>query len=176
MLAKYRGTANDLGLAESQMMTVQGNLLLQDQQPTKPALSREQLSNFDVVAICMALHHVDDIDLAIKKLAERLRTGGVLLVIDWAKRDAELASTGVAHSHEHHNHSHDHNHNGDKIHSYHPAAHTISHDSFTKETIFRLFEQAGCGDAKFALADTLSEVPGARSGKMQLFFARATKS
>jgi hypothetical protein len=58
----------------------------------------------------------------------------------------------------------------------HPASHTISHDSFTQDTIFELFSNAGCTEAQWKLADKLSDVPGARTGKMQLFWARATKS
>lgn len=167
MLAKYRATAEDLGLPESRMMAVQGNLLAHTVEATNPPLSQEQLGSFDLVAICMALHHVDDIELAIKRLAERLRPGGVLLVIDWATRDSSAQGGGSAsppsESGKHHEHKP------------HPASHTITHDSFTREQIVELFEESGCGDSSFVLADRLSEVPGARTGKMQLFFARASK-
>ncbi|KAJ5107498.1 hypothetical protein N7456_004173 [Penicillium angulare] len=196
MLDKYRGTATELGLDESRMLAVQGDLLAPTVQPTRPPLSEDELSNFDLVAICMALHHVEDIHLATRRLAERLRPGGVLLIIDWATRDSlkgseqpnnsetETASQSATgshqhHQHHHHGHSHIHNHNHtdgpDVINPKHPAAHTISHDSFSQSQIFSLFEQAGCGDSKFVLADRLSPVPGARSGQMQLFWARATK-
>ncbi|KZL88153.1 methyltransferase type 11 [Colletotrichum incanum] len=184
MLAKYCATAADIGLSEPQMMAVQGNLLASPVEATKPPLSQEQLSNFDLVAICMALHHVDDINLAIKRLAERLRPGGVLLVIDWAKRDTtgDSASTNGhqdasashhdqnGHEQQQHQYRHPEHH-----HQPHPASHTISHDSFTEEQMVGLFEGAGCGQSSFVQADRLSDVPGARTGKMQLFFARATK-
>ncbi|CAG9976907.1 unnamed protein product [Clonostachys byssicola] len=167
MVAKYRATAEDLGLPESRMMAVQGNLLAHTVEATNPPLSQEQLSSFDLVAICMALHHVDDIELAIKRLAERLRPGGVLLVIDWATRDSsaqDVRSAPPASAFgEHYKHKS------------HPASHTITHDSFTREQIFGLFEESGCEDSSFVLADRLSEVPGARTGSMQLFFARASK-
>ncbi|KAJ6023651.1 hypothetical protein N7540_004448 [Penicillium herquei] len=194
MLDKYRGTAAELGLDESRMLAVQGDLLAPTVQPTRPPLSEDELSNFDLVALCMALHHVEDIHLATRRLAERLRPGGVLLIIDWATRDSlkgseqptnnetETASQSATgshqhHQHHHHGHSHSHNHTDgpDTINPKHPAAHTISHDSFSQSQIFSLFEQAGCGDSKFVLADRLSPVPGARSGQMQLFWARATK-
>ncbi|KAE8346846.1 hypothetical protein BDV24DRAFT_122313 [Aspergillus arachidicola] len=129
-------------------------------QPTNPPLDDEELDSFDLVAICMALHHVEDIQIATQHLASRLRPGGVFSIIDWATRDS-LAM------HEHAS--------PDAVHPEHPAAHTISHDSFTQEQIVSLYEQAGCGDARFVLADRLLDVPGARTGTMQLFWARATK-
>ena len=73
MLEKYRATAADLGQPESRIMAVQGDLLAPVVQPTKPELSAEDLGGFDLVAICMALHHVEDIELATKRLAGHLR-------------------------------------------------------------------------------------------------------
>lgn len=195
MLARYRATADQLGLSESQMMTIQGNLLTHtvDFQSLNPSMTQEQLSNFDLVAICMALHHVDDLELAVQRLADRLRPGGVLFIIDWAQKGAHTVLTdnnrqndgtidsiptnnphhqsGTAHPASGHT-------RGAATHQHwkpHPASVTVSHDSFTKDQIFGLFDKAGCGEASFVLADRLSDVPGARSGKMQLFWARATK-
>ncbi|GJD02119.1 Methyltransferase domain-containing protein [Colletotrichum higginsianum IMI 349063] len=174
MLDKYRATAIDIGLSESQIVAVQGNLLGPFVETTKPPLDREQLSNFDLVAICMALHHVDDIDMAIKRLSERLRPGGVLLVVDWAKRDTASNSAGMDSQNAHHQHQHQYHHPQHQNQP-HPASHTISHDSFTEEQMVGLFDGARCGHSSFVLAERLSDVPGARTGKMQLFFARATK-
>ncbi|KAJ5710644.1 hypothetical protein N7488_004800 [Penicillium malachiteum] len=186
MLDKYRATAADLGLDESRMIAIQGDLLAPTVKPTTPPLSEDELNGFDLVAICMALHHVEDINLATKRLAERLRPGGVLLIIDWATRDSlngtvkqpvmATGQTSSANNHHHHHYHNHHQHHVDEIiNPKHPAAHTISHDSFSKEQIFSLFKQAGCGESKFVLANRLSPVPGARSGEMQLFWTRATK-
>lgn len=186
MLDKYRATAAELGLDESRMIAVQGDLLAPVVQPTTPILNDEELSRFDLVAICMALHHVDDIERATRRLAERLRPGGVLLIIDWATRNSSAEDTkqqqhhpilstesgNYEHQHIHHHGHHD-THGG--INPTHLAAHTISHDSFSEDQIVGLFQQAGCGEIRFQLADRLSDVPGAKTGKMQLFWARATK-
>lgn len=180
MLDTYRTTAAELGLDNSQMLAVQGNLLAPMVTPTRPPLSEDELNDFDLVAICMALHHVEDIALATKRLAERLRPGGVLLIIDWATRNlsdeteqqAGVQTTPSLAENQHHSHHH---HRHEIMDSKHPAAHTISHDSFSQSQIFSLFEQAGCGESQFVMADRLSPVPGARSGQMQLFWARATK-
>ncbi|KAK9241081.1 S-adenosyl-L-methionine-dependent methyltransferase [Lipomyces kononenkoae] len=153
MLDQYRETAAELDLDESRMMAIQGDLCAPEVKPTNPAVRDEELSGFDLVAISLALHHIEDIDLAVKRLAERLRPGGVLLIIDGA-------STGEAEN------------SGMSAPPGHPAAHTISHSSFTQAQIFRLYEQAGCGESQFVLADRLSDIPG---GKMRMFFSRATK-
>lgn len=178
MLEKYRDTAADLGLDESRMLPVQGDLLAPTVKQTRPPLSDEELRGFDLVAICMALHHVEDIHLATKRLAERLRPGGVLLIIDWAtldsSKDGGATDTPNSASH-HHHHDQSHGHGLGAIHSDHPSMHTISHASFSQAQIFSLFELAGCGESQFVLADRLSPVPGARSGQMQLFWARAIK-
>ncbi|KAI3286973.1 hypothetical protein DTO002I6_7952 [Penicillium roqueforti] len=177
MLENYRATATELGLDESRMFAVQGNLLAPTITPTRPPLSEEELNGFDLVAICLALHHVEDIALATKRLAERLRPGGVLLIIDWATRDvsneteeqAGVQTTPSSSENHHHHHMHE------LVDPKNPAAHTISHDGFSQRQIFSLFEQAGCGELQFVLADRLSPVPGSHSGQMQLFWARATK-
>ena len=170
MLAKYRETAVELGLSEQQMKAVRGNLLAPKVGPTDPPTSDEELSNFDLVAMCMALHHVDDLELAMKRLAEKLRPGGVLLVIDWAKMDNAPISASVGHT-DNQNHNSQHQQQNYS----HPGAHTMSHDSFTEEQIATLFQQADCDQSSFVLAKELSDVPPATSGKMQLFFARAMK-
>lgn len=170
MLDKYRATAAELGLDESHMIAVQGDLLAPVVQPTTPSLNDEELGGFDLVAICMALHHVDDIERATRRLAERLRPGGVLLIIDWATRSSSMDNAKQQHVHHHGHHNTD-----GGINPAHPAVHTISHDSFTEDQIAGLFQQAGCGEIRLQPADRLSDVPGARTGKMQLFWARATK-
>ena len=166
MLAKYRDTAADLGLDESRMLAVQGDLLAPTVEPTRPPLRDEDLQGFDLVAISMALHHIEDIQLATRRLAERLRPGGVLLIVDGATRESkEQMDPPAIHHHG----------QGQEQRLEHPTAHTISHDSFSQPQIFSLFDQAGCGDSQFVLADRLSHVPGARTGQMQLFWARASK-
>lgn len=200
MLAKYNATAARLGLGPEEMMGVRGDLFAEPVEPTDPPLPEERLQNFDLVAICMALHHMEDIQLAVSKLASRLKPGGILLVIDWAQingataaqrefmedvRSGKVQTKGAQNQQqqngEEHHHQHHHQHNQrDYVDPQQPwkphaASHTISHDSFTEEKIAELFHNAGCKEVRWKLADRLSNVPGARTGKMQLFWARATK-
>lgn len=136
--------------------------------------------------------------MAVSKLAGRLRPGGTLLIIDWAQITGATAAQkdfmedvktgkiptkgmqpqgkGHGHHHPHHHQTEQHQHDDPKeLWKPHPASHTITHDSFTKEKTSELFQSAGCAEVKWKLAENLSDVPGARTGKMQLFWARATK-
>ena len=204
MLTKYRATASELGLSEQRMMAVRGDVMaespessnstcsrdnstsstasttskptatskpLTETEPARPS-DEEHLTGFDLVAICMALHHIEDVELATRRLAERLRPGGVLLVVDWA----DMSGGGSVAVHDgavEHRHRHD----GAPLHAHAAAAHTVAHASFSEARMAGLFEQAGCDRVSFVLADELSDVPAAaaRSGKMQLFFARARR-
>ena len=60
---------------------IQGNLLTD---PATPAeLNGPEFHEFDVAAVGGGLHHFDDPGKAIGRLAQRLRVGGVLLILDF---------------------------------------------------------------------------------------------
>lgn len=61
MLAKYKATATRLGLGPEETIAVHGDLFAEPVAPTDPPLPEERLQNFDLVAICMALHYMEDI-------------------------------------------------------------------------------------------------------------------
>ncbi|CZT21196.1 uncharacterized protein RCC_07058 [Ramularia collo-cygni] len=196
MLAKYKNTASSLGLGTDEMLAVRGDLTAEPVETTDPPLPEEKLRNFDLIAICMALHHMEDIQRTITKLVERLRPGGTMLVIDWAQingatpaqkkliKDVESGRVSIQDT-KHNGHGHQHQHHSKQgDHQFmdpndpskpHPASHTISHENFSEEQILELFEKAGCTEGRFKLAEELLEIPGSRVGKMQLFWARATK-
>ncbi|KAL2040622.1 hypothetical protein N7G274_006601 [Stereocaulon virgatum] len=60
---------------------IEGNLLTDDELPVE--LNGPEFHDFDVAAIGAGLHHFDDPAKAIGRLAERLRVGGVLLLVDF---------------------------------------------------------------------------------------------
>jgi len=70
------------GLAENEMHAYQGNLLAPDDL-SPSALASPNFFNFDIAAVGLGLHHFDDPALAARRLVERLRPGGVLLVLDF---------------------------------------------------------------------------------------------
>lgn len=79
MVARYRDLAASSTVPSVSGATARiGNLLTDE-------LTDENLHGFSIAAICAALHHVADPGLVIKRLAGRLREGGLLLVIDFVE-------------------------------------------------------------------------------------------
>ena len=123
MISKYHETLARLHIPPSKTLSAIGNLLVADTpSPTDPVLADEQLRDFDVVACCLAVHHMEDVELSVRKLAERVRPGGVLLVVDFVSGFAHGGSPA----------RHEHN--------------VRAHQGFTEEEMRRLFGLAGCTD------------------------------
>lgn len=173
MLDKYQDTVDSLGLGPDEMKGVRGDLLGADIKPTEPPVEESALWDFDLVAISMALHHVEDPESAIKKLAARLKIGGKLLVIDWTPLDGstraqreyqqELQQDG----------------SWERIEAAlmtHAASHTISKPyGFTEQEMRDMFEEAGCKNMGWKLAEELTPIDTIKGLKSQLYFACATK-
>ncbi|KAF4971292.1 hypothetical protein FZEAL_9889 [Fusarium zealandicum] len=96
----------------------QGNLF-DPADPSPEALSDAKFSNFDVAGVGLAFHHFDDCQLAAKRLAERLKSGGVLFIVDFATHETSPENA---------------------------AGRGITHHGFYKEQIQGFFENAGLGD------------------------------
>jgi SAM-dependent methyltransferase len=96
----------------------QGNLA--DPTDISPeAFTDAKFFGFDVAGVGLGFHHFDKPDLASKRLAERLKPGGVLFIIDF-----------VAH----------------KIDPQDAAKRGIAHHGFSEEQIRNMFEDAGLTD------------------------------
>lgn len=142
-VAGYNEIARKSGIPAEQMLAVQGTIPSTEMDTV---LAKEDFSDFDLIAISMALHHIDDRVGVLSGLCERLRSGGVLVVVDL---------TPEAHSHDHshsneqghsHNHSHaqSHGHDHDHGHDHSAASHTISkHGGFGPEDMKALMVEAG---------------------------------
>ncbi|RHZ45335.1 class I SAM-dependent methyltransferase, partial [Aspergillus thermomutatus] len=76
MVAEYNAWARGQGHPPETMQAYHLDLLAD-----RPAAGIE-LSGFDVVVVCMALHHVADVGLLLGRLAGCLRPGGVCVVVD----------------------------------------------------------------------------------------------
>ncbi|KAK0612318.1 S-adenosyl-L-methionine-dependent methyltransferase [Bombardia bombarda] len=155
MVAQYNQRAERQGLAADEMRAYQGNLCNPDG-PSPAAFAGPEFFDFDLAAVCLGFHHFDDPPLAARRLAERLRPGGVLLIIDF-----------LPHA---------------KMDSAHAASHTVTHHGFSEEDTRRMFDEAGVGK-DFAL-DEFSVVFNRRydaENKLQkmsrhLFIARGTRA
>lgn len=172
MLEKYDATVSKLGLSTNEMMGVRGDLL-GDAVQTEPSLSEKELSNFDLIAVSMALHHFEDPALSMKKLVSRLKTGGTILIIDWAPLDG---STPAQKAYQEELKISKEPEDMAMSEAEKASRHTISMpDGFTEQQMTDLFEQGGCTEVRWKLADELSSIVRA-SKKSQLFWARATKA
>jgi len=175
MVDGYNNHAKESGYSPEQMIAVKGDFLGDDSFDNWS----DDLRNFDVAVISMALHHVDNPGKMLKRLLERLKPGGVLMVIDRAARK-EGGQEG-AHNHGHHHHHH-HQHEVDL--NAHPTGKTIhpEHQAFAPEFLQKIFDSAGCSSATFryvehsedfVVPESVSGVQGGLKGK--LFLASAKK-
>lgn len=64
------------------MHAVQGNLL-DPNDPAPAALAGQEFFEFDIAVVGLGFHHFDDPALATRRLAERLKKGGVLMIVDF---------------------------------------------------------------------------------------------
>jgi len=133
---------------------------------------------FDVALISIALRHIDKPAVAISRLVERLKSGGVLVVVDWTLGDAVThqdtfgncvmlptwTSWSPAHQH------------GSLVHGAHPAAHTVVFKGFNREQITRTFREAGCSEWDYVKMEHPTKLPEEIGGEKQLFFARGRKN
>ena len=112
----------------------------------------------------MALHHIDVPKVLIERLVERLKEGGVLVIIDWTLnqegRETQQQREGS------------HSLRGNVPHT---AAHTVSYDGFSKEQMDTMLRSAGCKEVDYLVLDEHIKVPFAVGGQKQLFFARGKK-
>jgi SAM-dependent methyltransferase len=82
MVAVYNKNASNQGISPNEMSASVGNLLV----PTDPSpadFKGEEWFNFDLAVVGLGFHHFEDPALAATRLAERLKPGGVLLIIDF---------------------------------------------------------------------------------------------
>ncbi|KAF5704715.1 hypothetical protein FGLOB1_8368 [Fusarium globosum] len=74
------------GYTSTKMRAIQADLIDPDLTPS-PEIDTPGFFDFDVVVMCMALHHIEDPDNMVLQLSKRLRPGGILLIIDWVKKE-----------------------------------------------------------------------------------------
>ncbi|KAK8102929.1 hypothetical protein PG984_016075 [Apiospora sp. TS-2023a] len=190
MVGVYNATAQNQGLSEEEMHAVVGDVTVPDD-PSPAALAGAHFFDFDLAALGLGFHHFADPPLAARRLVERLRPGGVLLILDFVThepivkkepREEEGREENGGHEHGHghgHGHSHGgHGHGDDK--AFHNAAHTVTHHGFSESQMKGIFEAAGAGRG-FAFLELGSGVvfthgSGKDGSKRRVFLARGEKA
>ncbi|KAK3307219.1 S-adenosyl-L-methionine-dependent methyltransferase [Chaetomium strumarium] len=143
MVEKYNETARHLGLSPEQMRGVRGDLL-GDGDGEVAVPDGPEFTGFHIAVMSMALHHVADPAVMIKRLAERLAPGGSLVIVDWVTPEGPVPD--------------------------HPAAHTVTRHGFSEKEMAEMFADAGLSDYSFRLHPQRSRVPWGET--QQVFFAR----
>jgi SAM-dependent methyltransferase len=122
MVNEYNASVQNQGIPTSEMYAMLGNLL-DASNPNPTTLSGPEFYDFDIAVVGLGFHHFDDPALAAKRLAERLKKGGVFMIVDF-----------MPHAHFHGHDGHD-----------HPAKKTVTRMGFSDEEVKKLFEGAGVG-------------------------------
>src|SRR5436305_1367661 len=97
MVNEYNTGALNKEIPASEMRAVVGNLISPS---VSEDLAGEEFFGFEIAAVGLGFHHCDEPGLAAKRLAERLRVGGVLLIIDFLPHGHD-AHDGHSHGHGH---------------------------------------------------------------------------
>lgn len=158
MVQKYNETARSSGLSEEQAHAVVGDLCGE----TVPSdLTGPEWYNFDIALIGLGFHHMENPDLAIKRLAERLKAStGVLVIIDFLPFDIKKDHDSQGHGGQ-----------------FPEMKHTIKHNGFTGEQMRDLYQAAGFEDFD-VVALKEPAVMELKDGTVQrtLFFAKGRKA
>ena len=157
MVAEFNRRASEAQLPNFRAMV--GDLCtLQD---VAQDLKDPSLFNFDFAGIGLGFHHFEHLQLSVDRLFGRLRTGGVLFIIDLLERsdDPGLGSDG----------KHD-----DFVKE---SSRTVPHKhGFSREAMEGMFQAAGCKDFDFVVWErpvVLGEGEGAF--EKLVFVAKGTK-
>ncbi|MCJ1308812.1 hypothetical protein MMC25_002467 [Agyrium rufum] len=205
MAAEYNRRARAQGFSEEEMFAMQSNLLNRDESASNPVTKGEEWYNFDVAIVCLGFHHLEDPELAVEQLVQRLRPGtGSLVVLDFLdahegmgfneviedmKKESGSSGDqghehGHGHSHNHkrsHEHGHQHNHGqdgGDGTNGKSdPVAQTVALHGFSIDRIQEIYRKAGCKDVEVALVDDPIQFEGQFGGrKIKAFISRGYRA
>ncbi|KKK15696.1 hypothetical protein ARAM_007255 [Aspergillus rambellii] len=93
MVDEFNKNAQEEGMSDK-MVGIKADLLGE----SVPAeISGPEFYDFDVIVVSMALHHFQKPELAMSRLAERLKKGGVLIIIDIIPEHQDDKDNGLRH-------------------------------------------------------------------------------
>lgn len=150
MVAEYNRRAEAAGIPPEKRHAVAGDLL-----SNSSTFEGPEFHDFDFAIIAHALHHMEDPSLTLQRLVQRLKPGGVVLVLDW---EGEFS-----HEHGHLPDKHDGHKHGVHGHGAHSHADagvkdimsddTVAHKGFNEERMAKFMRDAGCDEVGYVLTD-----------------------
>ncbi|KAL8831736.1 MAG: hypothetical protein Q9170_005166 [Blastenia crenularia] len=183
MVKAFNDQASAAGIPAGKIHAVQGDILA----PAKNeqagiAFGDKEWFEFDFVVLSMALHHVPQPDDAVKKLVDRLKEGGTLVIVDWELHSVVFHKSGdpkpsSGDSKHHHGHGHGQGESSGHTHNVVPGSEeTITRSGFGKEEVEKMFADAGCGDLGFEEFQEKTRLGDGEKAVMQkLFIAKGKK-
>ena len=155
MLEEFKKHVHEAGRSDT-MVAVKADLV-SESSPTE--ISGPEYFDFDLVVVSMALHHFENPEKAMNRLSERLKKGGVMMIIDLIPKD-------------HHDHEHDH-----ALQQMGEVVETISKHGFSLDEMRTMYENAGVGNGfKYQVLE--KRLPFTKDGKSfekTIFIARGQK-
>ncbi|KAL6239118.1 hypothetical protein BDW75DRAFT_199687 [Aspergillus navahoensis] len=124
MVEEFNKHAREAGRSNT-MVGVKADLVSE----SLPAeISGPEYFDFDLVVVSMALHHFEHPEKAMNRLGERLKKGGVMMIIDLIPEN-------------HHGHEHD-----QALHQMGEVVETISKHGFSLDEMQTMYKNAGAGN------------------------------
>lgn len=158
MVQKYNETARSSGLTEDQANAVVGDLC---GETVPDNLKASEWYDFDIAVIGLGFHHMEHPDLAIKRLAERLKAAtGILVIIDFLPFDVKKDEDSQGQQGQ-----------------FPEMKHTIKHNGFTGEQMRDLYQAAGFEDFDItAMKEPAVMELSSGTVSRTLFFAKGRKA
>lgn len=147
MVNKYNEIARESNIPTDLASARPGNLFAN---PSDTSLDIPELYDFDLAAVGFGFHHFEDPPLAIRRLAERLKPGGVVLIIDLIDDGHKFKNS---------------------------ASHTMHRHGFTEKEMKEIFEAEGLEKVGFSvMAKPVNMEMDGKAFERTVFLARASKA
>ena len=130
MVEQYNKAALSSGSKPESANAVVGDLFAEK---VSEHLAGPRFQSFDIAVIGLGFHHFEDPTLSVKRLVERLKPEGVLVIVDFLPFDK--GPHHAAHS------------------NAHGSSHTIKHNGFDRSSMETLFTKAGLEDFGWSVLD-----------------------
>lgn len=149
MVELFNENAAQLGLEPQKMRAVQGDLL----EPNDTAMDNDEFRDFDLIVMCMALHHVPDPLAMLRGLVRLLKPGGRVVIIDWTLNSDQDDGTDV-------------------VSPQYSSEFPVAYHGFNRQQMERLFKEAGCPINDYQVNPEPSYCPPMSNPWRHLFFAK----